>query len=1720
MSRDPVWLFDTPDLYWIPARARIAREIRAGKPVAAAWEQQHVQVFADDAGEATSTALAAKNATYDVDVDSGDVILQLRFSIAQTEATYNGGPFLFACLLYVDVNGGGFNQLGSAGQGGVYTGDSAYLTTAGDTTERLAGSYSFITDNNWQVDNGLASSNCTFPNEATAEAEVVWAVRIDAAEVSDNDTFTFRIYEFNDGAADFTYTNDLVLTISKTTPKLEVTGWRWRHDNGSESAAEWVLAAQTDPAPSITQKQDVATNTTSYGFGTTAIPKRAVQFTMSANERIFYIAALLSKVNTPTDDVTIEVWSDSGGLPGAKLFELDNIDGAVMQATVAVERSQSGYHYVFASGTYWFVFGRTGSTDDTNYFNLWGDTSAGTTGATYNGATWTAAANDDGRVLVYYASVPLSVGGVVAGAGYRLRALIKEVNGAAYSGFTPKLYVGTTPVSSSSNAARSYGSTNVTDGAATTQQIGSGSFTAGIITETNNTSNDTINVPANGETEVEFTVYPYLSSLLDLAAIDSFVIRDGTTVVDFASALGGAVPQWTPMRERRTLKYFRFRNDDGSEAAATWKAATNATTTIPLDTNFRVRFGLQSDEAYLRNPLWVQVWYSVDGGAWTSLSASSNPLKYSLSSYLTDDEDTTQQITTGGDYAPDNELVRETAQSTFGYTENDVYDKATEGDRKLDFGGYVEVEVCIQADSTYLSGGEEIEFQLRTPLAAASGVLTVATAETGLYVWNTVRPYFTVSASTTVQGSGTATGSADASATADVTHNADGTATGSADASATATLYLPTSSATVTGSADASATATVTIRASATATGSADASATATVTHDADATVTGSADATATATVTHNADAAVTGSAEATGTGRLIIGGNGTATGNAFASAFAAVTHNAIAIAAGAAFLVAVPTVTHNAQASVIGSADANATATVTYRSPGTATGTAYVSATADVTHNAAATATGKAYAEGTAVGETAHATVTGRAYTVAVSSASHVGSGSCTGTAYATATADVTHRAPGTATGSAEATGTASVTHGASASVTGAASALATTSVTHAGVGTATGTAYASATGAVSLSGSATATGSADATGTATVTHNAVGTATGQASVVAVGSVQGQTGSATVTGRAYASATATVEHDFSATATGKAYASGTLTAGDFSASATVTGRAFAWAGQLAGYGYIAYLDDGTYFRLARYSPTTGGLDVIATVAYEHEPGVYYNIVLNADGNTLQAKVWSDDETEPVSWMIEETVGDYASGAPGIAALSTTEVLFDVFSTGIGGDPYPLGRFPQAVEWLLPVPPVYIATEDPYVDLAWTEAETTGDVLGGQIRYELEYQREGDTAWTSLWRGYEREYEWNMSNLVAGSYCVRVRPYAGCEYGPWSELCGIEFGGRAPVFESPDGYYFGDDNVGQPDHGMWIRLFQASHKDDEFPVNSCLVSRELIPAGVGGECLFQKLYVTTTFTTQAEMQVTPILDGKVLTEETRIISLIPGGGGRTVDRFEVDLSRNYESATAERFRYGMRGTYFQVKICVVDISGTGRVEIDGVSLKYLINRETHPWARPFAGELEVDVEMDAEGGYYLGTESDDVPAALYELKGERDFGLPLSPVIQPRQVAPFGTSEEAWFRSLYLCVTRSNTSDYRIQVVPVLDGIELGAESVTLAAVTQPKTEVIEIPLSRPYDRSDIEQSRYGLRGVWFSFRVAGDSQRPPGEVCFDGAAIEAIPCRETEASS
>lgn len=150
-------------------------------------------------------------------------------------------------------------------------------------------------------------------------------------------------------------------------------------------------------------------------------------------------------------------------------------------------------------------------------------------------------------------------------------------------------------------------------------------------------------------------------------------------------------------------KNWRLRNDDGSESAATWKAAVNTSANVTKGQNFRLRAEFKEPkdgELVTGVTTAIRIQARINGGAWFSLSgAGSTDVHVVTSTHLTHHADTTQQIGSGT-YLTDNDgQVESSNQSGSKYYE----------DRRA------EIEWCLQI-KTSVSNGATIEFRFEQVL--------------------------------------------------------------------------------------------------------------------------------------------------------------------------------------------------------------------------------------------------------------------------------------------------------------------------------------------------------------------------------------------------------------------------------------------------------------------------------------------------------------------------------------------------------------------------------------------------------------------------------------------------------------------------------------------------------------------------------------------------------------------------------------------------------------------------------------------------------------------------------------------------------------------------------------------------------------------------------------------------------------------------------------------
>jgi len=185
------------------------------------------------------------------------------------------------------------------------------------------------------------------------------------------------------------------------------------------------------------------------------------------------------------------------------------------------------------------------------------------------------------------------------------------------------------------------------------------------------------------------------------AAVGAFTWAqaDGTTYSS-VWALRPAVP--AVVEQTR----FRFRNDDGNETGATWKAAENTDITLAADVLFRLRIGLQETGGNA----WdggdgPELKYSKNGGGWTSVGFGPlTEVAPAASANVTNAEVTTKQLSgTGtfesGEVDEDNGYIGGTASN-------------------LPASGNTEHEYVLTLVGTGVTGGDTIEFRLEEQFSA------------------------------------------------------------------------------------------------------------------------------------------------------------------------------------------------------------------------------------------------------------------------------------------------------------------------------------------------------------------------------------------------------------------------------------------------------------------------------------------------------------------------------------------------------------------------------------------------------------------------------------------------------------------------------------------------------------------------------------------------------------------------------------------------------------------------------------------------------------------------------------------------------------------------------------------------------------------------------------------------------------------------------------------
>ena len=156
-----------------------------------------------------------------------------------------------------------------------------------------------------------------------------------------------------------------------------------------------------------------------------------------------------------------------------------------------------------------------------------------------------------------------------------------------------------------------------------------------------------------------------------------------------------------PVLPSYTQTRYRFRNDDGNEIAATWKAAENTNVTQVVNQVFRLRIQVaqtvtDANENLVKD---FKVRYSLNSGAYTdvaAIGATTSPVRYASSANANNGSSTTSQLTA--------------ASGTF--TAGRIDNTNSTGNLTFNVEQYTDLEFILELYGPQLSAGNTIDFRV------------------------------------------------------------------------------------------------------------------------------------------------------------------------------------------------------------------------------------------------------------------------------------------------------------------------------------------------------------------------------------------------------------------------------------------------------------------------------------------------------------------------------------------------------------------------------------------------------------------------------------------------------------------------------------------------------------------------------------------------------------------------------------------------------------------------------------------------------------------------------------------------------------------------------------------------------------------------------------------------------------------------------------------------
>src|SRR5210317_1593906 len=153
--------------------------------------------------------------------------------------------------------------------------------------------------------------------------------------------------------------------------------------------------------------------------------------------------------------------------------------------------------------------------------------------------------------------------------------------------------------------------------------------------------------------------------------------------------------------ESWTQTTFRYRDDDGSESAATWRQTAGTNDTLNLDTTYRMRFLITATHTGGSGSFDFTggFQYNVDAAGWNNITTSSSNVRAVASAdtswTISDDDVTTEQLAGGATFVAGNMDETGTCSAV-----------------SISDTGESEFELVFQLLSAGLSGGESVQIRM------------------------------------------------------------------------------------------------------------------------------------------------------------------------------------------------------------------------------------------------------------------------------------------------------------------------------------------------------------------------------------------------------------------------------------------------------------------------------------------------------------------------------------------------------------------------------------------------------------------------------------------------------------------------------------------------------------------------------------------------------------------------------------------------------------------------------------------------------------------------------------------------------------------------------------------------------------------------------------------------------------------------------------------------